>query len=71
MGASCCPYQTRQQTDAAWLAIKILWGRCILPISTLVGEMSGRAEGGALRHMSAPHITVRARSAAASVPSSR
>ncbi|OOO26026.1 UNVERIFIED_ORG: hypothetical protein BTE55_19955 [Rhizobium sophorae] len=46
LGAPSCPNQTPRMATAARRTTKISRGRCILPISPLVGEMPGRAEGG-------------------------
>ncbi|RUM25076.1 lytic murein transglycosylase [Rhizobium vallis] len=47
LGARAYPNQKLQMAATAWRAIKISRTWCILPISPLVGEMPGRAEGGA------------------------
>ncbi len=49
LGASARPDQRSQMAEAARRTIKISGSRHVLPISPLVGEMPGRAEGGVAR----------------------
>ncbi|OOO19381.1 UNVERIFIED_ORG: lytic murein transglycosylase [Rhizobium sophorae] len=50
LGASSRSSQMPQIGEAAWREITISRSGRLLPISPLVGEMPGRAEGGTLRH---------------------
>ncbi|RFB87962.1 hypothetical protein B5K08_21575 [Rhizobium leguminosarum bv. trifolii] len=50
-----CLNQKPQMATAARRSIKISRSRCILPISPLVGEMPGRAEGGSDTANHHPH----------------
>ncbi|RFB96766.1 lytic murein transglycosylase [Rhizobium leguminosarum bv. trifolii] len=54
LGAKSHPRQMPEISEAAWGAIDISASGRVLPISPLVGEMPGRAEGGIPRH--APRV---------------